>query len=48
MGVGVMVYNRDNSILQADALKRLCDVHLNLVAFKDGASGTSVLPFVVR
>jgi len=35
-GLGVMVYNRDNSILQADTLARLCDTCPNLVGFKDG------------
>ena len=37
VGIGVMVYNRDNSILQADTLKRLCDACPNLVGFKDGS-----------
>ncbi|MGJ4859540.1 5-dehydro-4-deoxyglucarate dehydratase [Labrys sp. La1] len=35
-GLGVMVYNRDNSVLQADTLARLCDECPNLVGFKDG------------
>ncbi len=35
-GMGVMVYNRDNSVLQADTLARLCDECENLVGFKDG------------
>lgn len=35
--IGVMVYNRDNSILQADTLLRLCDACPNLVGFKDGS-----------
>jgi 5-dehydro-4-deoxyglucarate dehydratase len=35
-GMGVMVYNRDNSVLQADTLARLCDACPNLVGFKDG------------
>ena len=34
--MGVMVYNRDNSVLQADTLERLCDECPNLVGFKDG------------
>ncbi|WP_266064798.1 5-dehydro-4-deoxyglucarate dehydratase [Brucella intermedia] len=34
--IGVMVYNRDNSVLQADTLARLCDECPNLVGFKDG------------
>lgn len=37
VGIGVMVYNRDNSILSADTLKRLCDACPNLVGFKDGS-----------
>ncbi|TXR50409.1 5-dehydro-4-deoxyglucarate dehydratase [Phyllobacterium endophyticum] len=35
-GMGVMVYNRDNSVLQADTLARLRDECPNLVGFKDG------------
>lgn len=34
--VGVMVYNRDNAVLQADTLARLCDACPNLIGFKDG------------
>ncbi|HVK90061.1 MAG TPA: 5-dehydro-4-deoxyglucarate dehydratase [Mycoplana sp.] len=36
VGIGVMVYNRDNSVLSVDTLKRLCDDCPNLVGFKDG------------
>lgn len=36
VGIGVMVYNRDNSVLQADTLMRLCDDCPNLIGFKDG------------
>jgi 5-dehydro-4-deoxyglucarate dehydratase len=36
VGIGVMVYNRDNSVLQADTLQRLCDDCPNLIGFKDG------------
>lgn len=36
VGIGVMVYNRDNSVIQADTLARLCDDCPNLIAFKDG------------
>ena len=36
VGIGVMVYNRDNSIIGVDTLKRLCDECPNLVGFKDG------------
>ena len=35
--IGVMVYNRDNAILSADTLARLCEVCPNLVGFKDGS-----------
>lgn len=34
--LGVIVYNRDNAILTADTLARLCDSCPNLVGFKDG------------
>ncbi|WP_128255309.1 5-dehydro-4-deoxyglucarate dehydratase [Falsirhodobacter deserti] len=34
--MGVMVYNRDNAVLQADTLARLCDECPNLIGFKDG------------
>lgn len=35
--IGVVVYNRDNSIVAADTLARLCDACPNLVGFKDGS-----------
>ena len=37
IGIGVMVYNRDNSIVQPDTLARLCDECPNLIGFKDGS-----------
>jgi 5-dehydro-4-deoxyglucarate dehydratase len=37
IGIGVMVYNRDNSILQPDTLARLSDACPNLIGFKDGS-----------
>ncbi|HEY8575225.1 MAG TPA: 5-dehydro-4-deoxyglucarate dehydratase [Devosia sp.] len=37
IGIGVMVYNRDNSIITADTLARLCEVCPNLIGFKDGS-----------
>ncbi|MCP8884707.1 5-dehydro-4-deoxyglucarate dehydratase [Devosia sp. XJ19-1] len=37
VGIGVMVYNRDNSILTAETLARLCEVCPNLIGFKDGS-----------
>ncbi|MFN3634953.1 MAG: 5-dehydro-4-deoxyglucarate dehydratase [Rhizobium rhizophilum] len=36
VGIGVMVYNRDNSILGVEMLQRLCDECPNLIGFKDG------------
>lgn len=36
VSIGVMVYNRGNSVLLPDTLKRLCDVCPNLIGFKDG------------
>ena len=35
--IGVMVYNRDNSIIEADTLARLCELCPNLIGFKDGS-----------
>ena len=37
VGIGVMVYNRDNAILTPDSLARLCDACPNLIGFKDGS-----------
>jgi 5-dehydro-4-deoxyglucarate dehydratase len=34
--LGVIVYNRDNAILEPDTLARLCDRCPNLVGYKDG------------
>ena len=34
--IGVIVYNRDNAILSAETLSKLCDECPNLVGFKDG------------
>ena len=36
-GIGVIVYNRANTILSADTLKRLADDCPNLIGFKDGS-----------
>ncbi len=36
VGVGVMIYNRDNAVYQPDTIARLCDECENLVGFKDG------------
>ena len=37
VSIGVMVYNRDNAILQADTLEKLCESCPNLIGFKDGS-----------
>lgn len=37
VSIGVMVYNRDNSILTMDTLARLCNACPNLIGFKDGS-----------
>jgi 5-dehydro-4-deoxyglucarate dehydratase len=34
--LGVIVYNRDNAVLQPETLARLCDHYPNLVGYKDG------------
>jgi 5-dehydro-4-deoxyglucarate dehydratase len=34
--LGVIVYNRDNAIVNEDTLARLCDRNANLVGYKDG------------
>ena len=42
-GLGVIVYNRDNAILQEDALARLCERNPNLVGFKDGVGDIELM-----
>jgi 5-dehydro-4-deoxyglucarate dehydratase len=36
VGIGVIVYNRDNAILNAESLEKLCDLCPNLIGYKDG------------
>lgn len=36
VGIGVIVYNRDNAVLTAESLRRLADECPNLIGFKDG------------
>ena len=36
VGIGVMVYSRDNSVLSLATLQRLCEECPNLIGFKDG------------
>lgn len=42
-GIGVIVYNRANTILSADTLKRLADECPNLIGFKDGSGKLDVV-----
>jgi 5-dehydro-4-deoxyglucarate dehydratase len=35
--IGVIIYNRDNSIINADTLERLAEACPNLIGFKDGS-----------
>ncbi|UOM33514.1 5-dehydro-4-deoxyglucarate dehydratase [Acuticoccus sp. I52.16.1] len=37
VGIGVMIYNRDNARYAPDTVARLCDACPNLVGFKDGS-----------
>jgi 5-dehydro-4-deoxyglucarate dehydratase len=43
IGIGVMVYNRDNSILQPHTLAKLCDECPNLIGFKDGSGDIALV-----
>jgi 5-dehydro-4-deoxyglucarate dehydratase len=36
IGIGVILYNRDNSIYAAETVARLAERHSNLIGFKDG------------
>lgn len=42
-GLGVIVYNRDNGIVDEVSLARLCDRNPNLVGFKDGVGDVELL-----
>ncbi len=42
-GLGVIVYNRDNAILDDETLARLCDRNPNLVGFKDGVGDIELM-----
>jgi 5-dehydro-4-deoxyglucarate dehydratase len=41
--IGVIVYNRDNAILNEDSLAKLCDRNANLVGFKDGVGDIELM-----
>lgn len=41
--LGVIVYNRDNAILNEDTLEKLCDRNPNLIGFKDGVGDIELM-----
>ncbi|WKL57324.1 5-dehydro-4-deoxyglucarate dehydratase [Asticcacaulis sp. ZE23SCel15] len=41
--LGVIVYNRDNGIIEDEALARLCDRNPNLVGYKDGVGDIELM-----
>ncbi|HEX4272270.1 MAG TPA: 5-dehydro-4-deoxyglucarate dehydratase, partial [Rhizomicrobium sp.] len=41
--IGVIVYNRDNAVLNEDSLARLCERNPNLVGFKDGVGDIELM-----
>lgn len=43
VGIGVMIYNRDNAQYKPDTVARLCDACPNLVGFKDGSGDISTV-----
>ena len=43
VSVGVIVYNRDNAIVDDVTLARLCERHPNLVGFKDGVGDIELM-----
>ncbi len=42
-GLGVIVYNRDNAVVNDETLARLCDRNPNLVGFKDGVGDIELM-----
>jgi 5-dehydro-4-deoxyglucarate dehydratase len=47
VGIGVIVYHRDNSLFEVDTMRRLCDAHPNLIGFKDGLGDVDQLTRLV-
>jgi len=41
--LGIIVYNRDNAVLTADSVAKLCDRNPNLVGFKDGVGDIELM-----
>jgi 5-dehydro-4-deoxyglucarate dehydratase len=48
VGIGVILYNRDNSLYAAETVARLADRHANLIGFKDGHGDVEQLVRVRR
>ena len=48
VGIGVILYNRDNSIYRAETVARLAERHQNLIGFKDGLGDVEQLVAVRR
>ena len=48
VGIGVILYNRDNSIYAAETVARLAERHPNLIGFKDGHGDVEQLVRVRR
>ena len=48
LSIGVIVYNRDNCILQPDTVARLAEACPNLIGFKDGHGDVELLLRVVQ
>jgi len=42
-GLGVIVYNRDNAVVDDETLSRLCERNPNLVGFKDGVGDIELM-----
>lgn len=42
VGIGVMVYSRDNSVFALETLQRLCDACPNLIGYKDGTGNIAL------
>lgn len=45
--IGVVVYNRDNAVLSAETLARLCEDCPNLIGFKDGSGNIALVRRIV-
>ncbi|MFC6489457.1 5-dehydro-4-deoxyglucarate dehydratase [Nitratireductor sp. GCM10026969] len=43
VSIGIMVYNRNNSILKPETLERLCENCPNLIGFKDGSGDIALV-----